>query len=314
MNILVFGAGAVGSLLGGLVARMGHNVSLVGRAAHLDIVERQGLHITGLWGEYRIRTFDVYRAVSEIPETKRDFDLILCTVKAFDTEAAVEAFAPLVGPRTAVLSFQNGLGNVEAITRRIHPDRFLAGRIITGVELEPGTVRVTVSADDLVVGALEGAKPVLRPEDAVRLLKLARIPARAVPDILTHIWSKAIYNCALNGLCSARQIPYGRILETEEGRKALEAVVNECYAVASKKGIALNPPDAAGYYRLLVDKLIPVTATHYPSMLRDLQRSKPTEIDALNGAIARMGKEFGVSTPQNEEIIRLVTAKTAHKS
>ena len=310
MKILVFGAGAVGSVIGGLVSRMGHDVALLGRASHVDVVEKQGLHITGLWGEYRIRTFDVYHAVSEIPPEKREFDLILLTVKAFDTEEAAEQLAPLVGPATTVLSFQNGLGNIEAITRRVPPDRFLAGRIITGVELEPGAVRVTVSADDLVVGALEGARPRFSPEDVARLLKLSKIPARAVPDIVTHIWSKAIYNCALNGLCSAREIPYGRILETEEGRRSLEAVVRECYAVASRKQVRLDPPGADAYYRLLVEKLIPVTAGHFPSMMRDIQRGRRTEIDQLNGAIVRFGEELGLDVPENRRIWELIRAKS----
>lgn len=310
MRILVFGAGAVGSLIGGLLARTGHDVALVGRAPHVDLVEEKGLHITGLWGEYRIRTFDVYHSVSEIPPEKREYDLILFTVKSFDTEEAVRAIVPLVTDRTVVLSFQNGLGNIEAITRHVPQDRYLAGRIITGVELEPGAVRVTVSADDLVVGALEGSHPRLPPEEAAKLMRLARIPARAVADIRSHIWAKAIYNCALNGACSAREIPYGKILETEEGRRTLAAVVNECYSVAAKNGVRLDPPDALSYLKLIVEKLIPATAAHYPSMLRDIQRGRRTEIDHLNGAIARMGAELGVPTPENRRIWELVASKT----
>ncbi len=310
MKILVFGAGAVGSLLGGLLARMGHDVALLGRAPHVDAVEKNGLHISGLWGEYRIRTFDVYHAVSEIPPEKSAFDLILLTVKSFDTAAAADLARPLVGEETTLLSFQNGLGNIEAIAARIPADRFLVGRIITGVELEPGAVRVTVSADDLVIGSLPGPAPRRSAEEAARTFRLARIPARAVPNILAHVWLKAVYNCALNGLCSAREIPYGRILETEEGRKTLEAVVRECYAVAAKQGVPLDPPAADGYYRLLVDKLIPATAAHYPSMLRDIQRGRRTEIDALNGAVVRMGVELGIPTPANREIATLIRSRT----
>lgn len=310
MRILVFGAGAVGSLLGGMLARTGHDVSLVGRGPHLSAVAARGLRIKGLWGEYNVKGADAYTSVSEIPERKKSFDLVLLSVKSYDTASAVREISPLVLEGTTVVSFQNGLGNVEIIRDAVGADRFLPGRIITGVEIRPGEVEVTVSADDLVIGALPGARPVLSPESAAQTFRLARVPARAVPDILSHIWLKAIYNCALNGPCSVLGIPYGRILETGEGRASVERIVEECYAVARSKGIPLDPPDAAGYYRLLIARLIPVTAAHYPSMLRDLERRGRTEIDAMNGAIGRMADELGIPAPENHRIADLIRQKT----
>ncbi len=299
MKILVYGAGAVGSLLGGFLARTGHDIALVGRDEHLSAIEKRGLRISGIWGEYNVKSFDMYRRIDEIPETKREFDLILFTVKSFDTEAGIADAARLVGPRTTVLSFQNGLTNVAAILKRVPINQFLAGRIITGVEITPGAVNVTVSADDLVVGALPGSAQVFAARQAVHLLSFARVPAREVPDIQSHIWLKAVYNCSLNAPCSVLGIAYGGMLETPERRATLARIVYECYAVAAKKGVRLDPASRDAYLDLLASKLIPLTATHFPSMLRDLGRGRRTEIDALNGAIAQYGAECGVATPEN---------------
>jgi 2-dehydropantoate 2-reductase len=309
VKILVFGAGAVGSLLGGFLARAGHEVSFVGRAWHLDCVERDGLRMTGLWGNHLARPFRCYRKAAEISKNGPPFDLILLTVKSFDTEYAAKTAAALMGEETILVSFQNGLGNVEAITAVIPENQYLAGRIITGVELAPGTVEVTVSADDLAVGALPGARPRQDPEEIARLLREADIPARGVDDILAVLWSKVIYNCALNGICSVLEIPYGGILDRPDTKASMERIVHECYAVAARKGVRLHPPSSGAYLSLLKEKLIPSTASHYPSMLRDLKKGKRTEIDALNGAVARFGEALGVPAPENCAVAEAVRRK-----
>lgn len=306
MRILIFGAGAVGSMLGGFLARTGHEVSLLGRRWHLDAISRHGLRITGLWGEYRVKTFDLYSSAGEIPAPKRRFDLLILTVKSYDTARAADEFNTLAGPGTTVLSFQNGLGNIESILERVDAGRFLAGRIITGCEVTPAKVEITVSADDLLIGALPGIRTSMAPEAIADLFRLSKIPARAVGDILSHIWLKVIYNCALNGLCTVMEIPYGEILREEGGKESLRRIVEECYQVAHRKGIPLDPPTAGLYYEWLVGTLIPVTASHYPSMLRDIQKGRRTEIDALNGAICRLGRDFGLATPENRRVADLI--------
>jgi len=308
MNILVFGAGGIGSVLGGFLARMGHDVSLVGRDWHLDAVRKQGLVITGIWGDYRIKAFQCYRAAADIP--KKDFDMVLLTVKSYDTAKAVDELLPFLGEKTTLISFQNGLGNIETILEKgVKPENYLIGRVIFGVDLEPGIVKVTVSADDIRIGELPGVDSKLGAFQAARIFSLAKVPAQPVPNILTYIWSKVIYNCALNGICSLHEMPYGKILEFEDTRKAMERVVEECYAVGTKKGIKLDPPDYHDFIDLLKAKLIPSTAAHYPSMLQDLRRHKRTEISALNGGIRRLGETLGIPTPENKRIEEAVLAR-----
>ena len=309
MKILIFGAGGVGSVVGGFLARMGHEVSLLGRAWHLDAVRKDGLTISGIWGDYRIKAFDLYTDPCAI--SKPDFDLVILTVKAFDTLKASEELPRLMSDRTMLLSLQNGLGNAETLLHKISPEQLLMGRVIFGVEVSPGKVKVTVSADDVAVGALPGASPKLSPERMAATLAHAKIPAKAVPDIFTVIWAKVIYNCALNGLCSIHEIPYGKILENEATLSAMKEVVRECYTVAAKKGVSLEPSTADAYIDLLINRLIPPTAAHLPSMLQDLRKGKPTDIDSLNGAICALGDQLGVATPQNLKIREAIISRTA---
>src|ERR1700690_4030844 len=108
MKILIFGAGGVGSVVGGFLARTGHEVSLLGRTRHLDIIQKKGLFITGIWGDYRIKAFDLYSSAAALAETDPKFDLILLTVKSYDTQNAAKELLPFLGPETVLLSLQNG--------------------------------------------------------------------------------------------------------------------------------------------------------------------------------------------------------------
>ena len=297
-------------LIGGFLARTGHDVSLLGRAWHLDIIKKQGLVITGIWGDYRIKALELFRSVDEIKKKNPAFDLIILTVKSYDTEPAVKELKGLMVEKTMLLSFQNGLGNIETILKEgIPPESYLAGRVIFGADVSPGIAKVTVTADDTLVGALPGIETKMSAFQMERTLNAAKIPARAVPDILTHIWAKVIYNCALNGICSIHEIPYGKILEDPETKKQMEMIIRECYAVGLKKGVALVPQTADAFIELMIQTLIPRTAAHFPSMLQDLKRGKRTDIDALNGAVCRLGKELGISTPENDKILQQIQAR-----
>ncbi len=301
MKVLIFGAGGVGSVVGAFLARTGHGVSLLGRPWHLDVVAKQGLSITGIWGDYRMKAFDLYTQVTEVQKKDIPWDMIILTVKSFDTEKAIQDIIPLLKDHTMLLSLQNGLGNIEKIIGGgVKPENFIAGRLIFGVETTPGIAKVTVNADSVRVGALPGVTTRLSPFQTAQTLNTAKIPTEAVPDILTYIWAKVIYNCALNPICTMHEMPYGKILERDETWQAMDRIIDECYAVGHKKGILLNPPTADAFKDLMRKKLIPSTAAHHPSMLQDIRRGKRTDIDALNGAIVLYGRELDIPTPEND--------------
>ena len=243
MRVLVVGAGAVGSVLGGFLAKAGHDVTLLGRAWHLDVVRREGLKISGLWGDHRVKRL----AAAVRPEavgSQPPFDWVFVCVKSPQTAEAARQLPAWLGPRTLVCAFQNGLGNYEALLRHLPAERVALGRVIFGAELEPGHVRVTVCADEVLIGSPDPRFP---QEQAARLaaaLQESGVPARATATILTAIWAKVLYNCALNGLSTLLELPYGKLPEHAPADRLMRATIAEAYQAAAAHRIALEPSTA----------------------------------------------------------------------
>ena len=307
MRVLIVGAGAIGSVLGGFLAKAGHDVTLLGRAWHLETVKRQGLRITGLWGEHTVRM----AAVTSREELRgaAPFDWVFVCVKAHQTAEAAGWLPEVMGPQTRLCAFQNGLCNYETLCRSVAPERVALGRVIFGVELQPGSVRVTVCADDVLIGAPDARFARQRLVELAAALQESGIPARVTASILTDLWAKVLYNCALNGLSTVLEVAYGKLLEHPAAVRVMEAVIDEAYRTADARGIALTPSRAPAYRELLFTRLITVTAAHCSSMLQDVRRGRPTEIESLNGAIARMAAEAWTAAPMNALVTRLVHAK-----
>jgi len=240
----------------------------------------------------------------------RAFDWVLVCVKAYQTAEAAEALAGAVGPQTLVCACQNGLGNYEALIQAVAPERVALGRVIFGAEIEqPGMVRVTVCADDVLIGAPAQQFPREQTVQLAAALQASGIPSRATASILVELWAKALYNCALNGLSTLLEVPYGRLLEHEAARRMMGTIIEEAYYVAGAHRIRLKPATANAYRELLFTRLIPDTAAHQPSMLQDVRRGRPTEIESLNGAIVRLAGQVGLLAPMNALVARLVHAK-----
>lgn len=308
MRILVMGAGAIGSVFGGLLAEHGESVTLLGRRPHMQAIERDGLRITGLFGDHLVRDLDVAESVSEIQG--RDFDLVLVTVKSYDTARAVAEVGPLVGPGTLAISLQNGLGNVETISGALGERRTLGGRVIFGVTTpEPGHVEVTVYAEELMLGSPTNAVPMARIEEIASCFSAAGIPTKATAEINKFIWAKILYNCALNPLAAILGTTYGDLLKAGETRRLMREIIGEIFAVARTRGTPLFWENPEEYVDVLFGRLIPDTAAHHPSMLQDIRKGRRTEIDAMNGAIARFGEELGVPTPVNRLLTLLIKVR-----
>ncbi|MCC6486855.1 MAG: 2-dehydropantoate 2-reductase [Candidatus Hydrogenedentes bacterium] len=308
MRILVMGAGAMGSVVGGFMAKAGHEVTLVGRDPHMAAIARDGLRITGIWGEHHVRELVALTDTQGL--VAGAFDLILITVKAYNTAEAARAIAPLAGPDTLVCSYQNGLGNAEAIAAEVGWERTIGVRAIYGVVVrQPGLVEVTVIANPTAVGAYHEATPVSRVQEIAAGMDAAGLPTVYTDRIRTVLWGKVAYNCALNPLSALLDVPYGALLDTEHTREILRDIVFELYATGQAMGIELEPASPEAYVRLLFEKLIPPTAAHYASMRADLQHRRRTEIDAMNGAIVRYAGRYGVPCPVNTLLTRLVHAR-----
>jgi len=292
MRIVVFGAGALGSLYGGLLSE-DHDVTLVGRQEHVDAVNGSGLHISGLReGVYRPKA----RTSAEGLGTQ---DLVLVTVKAYDTRTAVREVEAMVGEGTAVVSLQNGLGNSEILGRSFGP-RVIMGVPFMGVTFSrPGHVCLA-GLGETVMGSPSGQHGL-----AIRVsetLSAVGLSTRVSANIFPEIWMKAIVNASINPITALVRRENGCICQQRELRELSKAVCQECTKAAEANRIALGRGDP-------FDKVVEVarmTARNRSSMLQDVERGKRTEIDAINGALAEAGESRGLSMPVNRALWSLV--------
>jgi len=303
------GAGAMGSVFGGFLADAGHRVVLITREAHRYAMAEKGLFIDGIWGSRRVRGLSAYTSLSGISDPS-PFDIVLLSVKSYDTGRALNEIVQSLPVMTPVVSLQNGLGNVEMIAAVTGADKTIGGRMIFGVEFnEPGHVTVTVSADNTKIGGLPGGIDPAFVRELAKTITAAGIPTDAVPDIGRYIWGKVLYNCALNGLATVMNVHYGKLLSHEGTREIMAHVIDEIFLVAQAKGVKLDWDNPGDYRTALFDVLIPRTFEHHPSMLQDIQHGKKTEIDALNGAVVSMAAECGIEAPYNWTLTQLIKAK-----
>lgn len=309
-RVLVAGAGALGSVFGGLLRRAGLDVTLLGRAAHMRAIERGGLHIDGIWGEHHV---DGLLALDDASLITGEFDVVLLAVKSFDTAAMARLVVPNLAAGGVVISLQNGLGNVEAVEAIAGPERTLGARVIFGASVPaPGRAHVSVFADPTAVGSLDSSASPAREAAACRWAECfaaAGLPAVYTDDLPTRLWGKVLYNAALNPLGALLGVHYGALPERPESRAIMDAVLDEAFAVAVADGARFPWPTAADYREEFYGRLVPATFDHRPSMLQDLEAGRRTEIDAINGEVVRRGARYGIATPVNATLARLVALR-----
>ncbi|MGQ0797526.1 MAG: ketopantoate reductase family protein [Methanobacteriota archaeon] len=296
MRVLVFGAGAMGSFFGGLLAAR-HDVTLVGRDDHVKAIRRSGLRISGKTS--RIATA---RAVTSVPRGAKA-DIVIVSTKAYDTRAAMRPLARYAGA-SLFLTVQNGFGNADVIARTAH--RVVVGTTAHGVTLlEPGHVR-HAGIGETVIGPWANVGE----EDLVRLrdvLDDVGIVTRIASDIRTELWAKLVMNAAINPLAALAGVPNGRLVRDRRLAEALEAVVREAAAVARAAGASTDPTDLYRRTVLVARR----TAVNRCSMLQDLDRGRRTEVDAITGAIVRAAARHGLHAPINALLYALVRAREA---
>jgi 2-dehydropantoate 2-reductase len=311
MKILVLGAGAIGSVFGGFLAKAGHQVCLIGRHAHLEAIKNRGLIIEGIWGRHVVQNMAGYESLTDLKEKETAlFDAALVTVKSYDTESVLQGLLACFSEPPPILSLQNGLGNLEKIEAYAGREKAIGGRVIFGVEfIEPGRVSITVSADKTMLGGLSGGIDPAFVERLAREFTAAGILSETTDNIKKYIWGKVLYNCALNGLATLLNVHYGALLASDSTREIMRHVVTEIFQVLRACGITVDWSTPEEYTELLFTSLIPLTFDHHPSMLQDILRHKRTEIDALNNAVVQMGSEHGLDLPYNWAITKLITAQ-----
>ncbi len=308
MKILVFGLGALGTVYSCLLQRQGHEVSGVDRDFVTAQVKENGVRVEGIWGEHSARLKQVVSRVEDLAD--RNFDLIVVSVKAYETKEVAKKLASLMKNNTYIVLAQNGYGNFEAASACIPREKIILARVIFGSEtIVPGQARVTVIADDVILGSPASLIDTHKLNDFARIFSQAGIPTRVSEDIMQYIWGKIIYNSSLNPLGAILEVPYGKLAEIEQTKSLISQMIEEIFQVLQAIGQPMMWADAKEYREVFFGQLIPNTASHHASMLQDIQRGRKTEIDALNGAVVELGKKYGIATPANEFVTCLLKAK-----
>ena len=296
MKIAVMGAGAVGCYYGGMLARSGRDVVLIGRPAHVEAIRRDGLYMeTQSFREHV--PVEAYAGADGVAGAQ----LVLCCVKSTDT-ASSAAMAPHLAADAIVLSLQNGYDNAERLQallgRPVHPAVVYVATEMAGA----GHLRHH-GRGELVIGSF--------PHSAEIVAEFARagVPVQISDNVAGALWTKLVINCAYNALSAITQLPYGRITPGEGISGVMEDVVAECLAVAQADGVSL-PGDiraaVAGDIRAAVAGISRSMASQLSSTAHDVARGKPSEIDHLNGYVVRRGAALGIATPVNRVLHALV--------
>lgn len=298
LKVAVLGAGAVGCFYGGMLARAGHRVTLIGRPQHVRVFETQGLRMQTL-------SFDETVPVQASTDASAvaGTDLVLFAVKSPDTETAGEQMRAHLKPGALVLCLQNGVDNAERLRAVLPGVQVAAAVVYVATEMAgPGHLRHH-GRGELVI------EPSTVSERVAQALIAAGVPTEISDNVRGALWAKLILNCAYNALSAVGRIPYGELVQRPGVQDVMRDVVAECRAVASADGVTL-PGDVDAAVRRIAETM----PSQYSSTAQDLMRGKPSEIDHLNGFVVRRGDALRVPTPANRAlwtVVRLVETQDA---
>jgi 2-dehydropantoate 2-reductase len=294
-RVAVVGAGAVGGYFGGVMARSGASVVMIGRRPFVDAVNSEGLYLETLQFQETVRV----EASTELSAV-RGAEIVLFCVKTTDTADTARELAPLLAPNAVVVSLQNGVDNAERIHAASGLDAVRAVVYVAAAVKAPGHIQ-HFGRGDLVIGPeMERTKRL-----AAQFVR-GGVPCRVSSNIEGELWVKFIANCALNPVSAIGQARYGRIADSPHAVQLLEMVGDEVLAVARAAGIALPGVEDRAAALAISMKIATQMREQLSSTGQDLNRGKRTEIESLNGHIVRRGAELGVPTPANHALYTLV--------
>ncbi|MBI1397520.1 MAG: 2-dehydropantoate 2-reductase [Betaproteobacteria bacterium] len=296
MKIHLIGAGAMGGVYGGLLALSGQDVTLIDtREDHVATIMREGLSVEGVRGDHRVRIPAVTSA-DGLP--KADFAIVFTDANA--TAGAARTAAQVLGADGFAMTLQNGIGNVEKLVAELGATRVVAGVSMNSAASPAPARAVYTNAGMTSIGELDG-KETARIREVADMLERAGIPTEIVSDPMAHVWSKFVLNCGINVLTAVTGLRSGEMFRVPEMNALQERVIDEILLVVERKGITLAEPDPRRkireHCRVRYNK---------PSMMQHVEQGRPTEIDAINGALVREAKALGLAVPYNETLVAVV--------
>ena len=301
MRFIMMGSGGVGGYFGARLAAAGHGVGFVARGAHLAAMKAKGLHVISPCGDVTVAPV----TADEDPAAFGPVDVIFIAVKLGDLEDALGRIAPVVRPRTTVISLQNGVEAEDRLVAAFGPGRVAGGVAYIAAAIEaPGVIRHIGTNQRIEIGSLPGGEsaPVA---DIVATLAGAGIDAAAATDIRLAIWRKFIFLVALAATTTLTGRTIGVIRADPRARALFADLMTEAAAVGRARGIAL--PDDIVTDRLALTDTLPEAMTS--SMAHDAAAGRPLEVDWLSGAVVRMGREAGIPTPANNAVAAVLALR-----
>jgi 2-dehydropantoate 2-reductase len=310
MRIAVMGTGGVGGYFGGMLARAGHDVTFIARGPHLAAIRHNGLRVETVHGTFTIEPGLPIAArvepglptaaplATDNPGKVGPVDLVLFCVKTYHTQEAGQAIAPLIGKDTLILSLQNGVDNEEKLAAIYGWDHVLGGVCyIASTITAPGVITQVSGPRSIIFGEMDGSITP-RAQRVQQALVQAGIDTTLSDNVQKALWTKFLFICALSGVASVARATLGEMIAVPETCELLRDTMAEVEAVARARGVELE----AGIVDRMMRTAEGFAPESKPSMLVDVEKGNRLEIDALNGAVARLGAELGVATPANRFI------------
>ena len=299
MRIVVFGAGGVGGYFGGRLAQSGEDVIFIARGEHLRAIRESGLRVDSVKGDFVVHHAKATDDLARVGTA----DVALVGVKAWQVPEAAQAMRPIVGPDTCVVPLENGVEAPIELAAVLGDGNVLGGLCQIGSFIAgPGHIRHTAIDPYVAFGELDN-----RPSERAERLRraFARCPGVTVeipPDIRAAMWRKFVFIAAISGVGALCRVPVGAMRSVPQTRQLLEEAMREALAVASALGVAL-PEDTLEKTMAFIDNMQPEATA---SMQRDIMAGRPSELEAQNGAVVRLGREAGVPTPVHNFIYGLL--------
>lgn len=301
MKIVMLGAGALGSTIGGTLAMANNEVYFVDMwKEHVDKINAQGLHMTDETNDWYVKV-DARTNGEGIDEA----DLVIVLVKSFATKSAVEQLknTNVIGKNTLVMSLQNGLGNEETIASVVGEDNVISGKTYVGGRLiEAGYISAGVKGKWTYIGELNGEKTE-RIQKVCDVFNEAGLLCEVSDNIKGLIWDKLLINVAAGALCGITRLPYGPLYQEEYIKDVAVDAIQEAINVAKAAGVKLKSEDPE-YPWYAASEGLP--ATFKTSILQSLELKRPTEIDFINGSVCEWGKKYNIPTPVNKTLVACV--------
>ena len=293
MRIAVLGAGAVGGYFGAVLARAGNPVVMIARGENLEAMRQHGLRVQSHWGK-----FEAPVLATDDPQAIGPVDLVLYCVKTYQNAEALRSLRPLVGYDTLVIPVQNGVDSYAEIAKGIDRDNVLPGAVyIEAARTGPGEIKQAGGVVRFVFGEKSGpSTPRCLPTTETFLE--AGIEVQASQDMPKELWSKSLFITVLAGVTCAARTDLSTIMASEAGRETLLAALHEVEAVARAKSVNLDADIVPKTWEYMEGWAKDLKA----SMQIDMELGRPLELDALTGAVVRLGKETGVPTPVNDTL------------